>query len=725
MSNNIKEINNVKFRYSYNPEVTAALTKEEGGKRTRGWIFNEISWNEAEISNMIRTQSYIPSELKDGYKVASNVKKVYNIVLDFDQGEPTLESFITQVKDFRFKCVVHSTINHKKNQIDQKTGQPIPNSEKDKFRVIIPLKEPISLSEYESCCEFWLNKFPTLDKSSFQGNRYYMVSPKAEIYFHDTYMENGKTVEAKLLDVYAEKIISVPSKKRGKSVSEKKEGSFTLDDIVRLPDGTEIRYRDITEKTQVICPFCDPSKRQHPNNHNAFVDYNNAGNLYLYCSSESKTYWSNSEELDASKSRLFFNESIGYACRIVDYENSRGYSVFKNNDDWNSYCNTYKINPSCKTHLPRLRIVFDPSKPSGLQNEYYNLFHESGYLSEHDITLPILSGDEVLSEMALQTPVIYAILMNIFGEAEYLKRFLNWNAVILTKRMKTDTAWLITSKTQGIGKGLLFDRILRPIYGERQSILVQGERIGQKFNSQDQSLWLKVFDEVYAPSDARENLSRREWLKHIITAREHTIELKGVDPFQVTNHMNVILYSNNECPIFLEITDRRYNVVRNENAVKPQELPFYKGNNELRESVDSELKSFASLLLRYDCDIELANTAIETTAKTTIQEVTADAYEEFAEALRNKDTDYFLLSEIFPKSEKERMFSPHGDKSFEETEVESAISDGYIPSKYMSKICKYFFKGNYKQILARLRLKSVIKKTKNTGMAYISVYKIQ
>jgi len=715
------------IKYSYNPNITPQMSKDEAAKNTRGWLFNQISWEPAAVTEMIRTQSYIPSELRDGYKVNSNVKAVYNIILDFDKGAPTLEEFLIKAEGFHFTCAIHTTVNHKKLKKDSKTKKDIPDSAVDKFRVIIPLIEPISLSAYAASVAFWVKNFSTIDTTSFQGSRYFKVNPDAEVHFHDTYVDStGTTVEANFLDVFAEKIIPESFRKKsagnfGKEITEKNDGSFSINDVIRLADGCEIKYKDIIKKTQVFCPFCDHSKRQHPDVHNAFIDYNDAGQIYLYCSSEDKTYWCHSAEIISSKSSLFFNETVGYASRIDE----SGFVVFKNNDDWMNYCHFNDVNPACKIFLPRVKIIFDPAKPSGLQKEYFNMFQESDYLKGHNKTQPLLSGDEILADMEKETPVIYEIMMNLFGEAEYLKGFLNWHAVILQNRIKLDTAWLITSKEEGIGKGLMFDRILQPLYGKRQSMLVLGNNMAKNFNSQDQNLWLKVFDEVYSPGNAKENLARKEWLKYIITAREQTIELKGIDAFQVTNHMNLILYSNNECPIFLGSKDRRFNVIRNENAKKTMELSFYKNNIDMQERIAEELEKFAELLLSYDSDIDSANTAIDSIAKDKLKEVTADEYEAFAKALVDRDESFFLLNEVFPPSDSDKMFTPGISISPEGSEVELAIKDGYIPAKSMGRICKFHFIGHYKNILARLRLKGVEKLTKKVNGTPQSVYTIR
>ena len=87
-----KDNTNLKhFTYSWHSKVIAELTKEEGGKITRGWELVSTPWEEEQITGMLRSRSYLPSELRDGYKVKSNVKNVYAYALDFDKGSPSIE----------------------------------------------------------------------------------------------------------------------------------------------------------------------------------------------------------------------------------------------------------------------------------------------------------------------------------------------------------------------------------------------------------------------------------------------------------------------------------------------------------------------------------------------------------------------------------------------------------------------------------------------------------
>ena len=174
--------------------------------------------------------------------------------------------------------------------------------------------------------------------------------------------------------------------------------------------------------------------------------------------------------------------------------------------------------------------------------------------------------NQVVAELEKRCKVIYEILINIFGEKEYLERFINWISFILQERTKSYTAWLITSNVQGIGKDLLFIRILMPLFGEKQSQLMNGSRIAKNFNKIDMNCFLRGYNEVFSAGNAKENLHRKESLKDLITAPYQSIEIKGVDTFQTSNFMNFILFSNSEHPIFLDDEDRRFNVIRNDDA---------------------------------------------------------------------------------------------------------------------------------------------------------------
>ena len=703
-----------KLKYSYHPEVTFELTKELGGKKSEGWILSETNWNETDLTNLVKTISYLPSKLKDGHKVKESVEEVYFLTLDFDKNDPTLEEFKEKWKKTKFSWFLHTTVNHQRTISDE--GENIEAI--DKFRVIVPLSRTISLKELDAMKEVWLEKFPKIDKSCFDGNRYFKMNPNAITHLHNYTDLEGNVV---FLNPDDEKL---KAKKKKQGRPKKEEITISLDDEITLEDGSsKIKVKDVSGKTKIFCPYCDHSKRTHPHTHNAFIDLNEAGQYYIFCSSESKTYWQDSKEIDAAKSKLFWNESVG-GPSMIGYESYNGDGplyIFKNAADFDNYCVQKNIDPNIRSYLPRREIIFNPGLKGGLNDKYYNLFEESEYMKKDYSTLPPLPLNQVVDELEKRCKIIYEIMINIFGEKEYLERFINWISFILKERTKSYTAWLITSNVQGIGKDLLFIRILMPLFGEKQSQLLNGNRIAKNFNKIDMNCFLRGYNEVFSAGNAKENLHRKESLKDLITAPYQSIEIKGVDTFQTHNFMNFILFSNSEHPIFLDDEDRRFNVIRNDDAKKVSDLSIYRGLKHLQPDIENELNDFADIIFTLCYDKELANIPVETEAKNRLKALSKDEYAEFAEKLKAKDASCFLLEEVFPITDKERDM---GLKTDIAAMVEDMIDQhGAIPATYMSKICKYHFPHKtYRQNLERLKLKGVVSDNRRIGSVTMKVY---
>ena len=550
-------------------------------------------------------------------------------------------------------------------------------------------------------------------------------------------------------------------KKRGPGRPKKEEITFSVIDEVTLEDGkTKEIIGNITSKTKIFCPFCDHTTRTHPNKHNAFIDINDVGQYYIFCSSEDKTYWQDKKEIDAAKTKLFWNESVG-GPSMIGYESYNGDGplyIFKNAADFDNYCMQNNIDPNIRCYLPRREIIFNPGLHSGLNDRYYNLFEETEYMSKDYSTLPPLPLNQSVAELNNRCKVIYEIMINIFGEKEndlkiylspnqimfenslqetphpqvqlisrlieeeYLERFLNWIAYILQKREKSYTAWLITSNVQGIGKDLMFIRMLMPLFGDKQSQMMNGSRIAKNFNKIDMNCFLRGYNEVFSAGNVKENLHRKEMLKDLITAPYQSIELKGVDMFQSHNFMNFILFSNSEHPIFIDEEDRRFNVIRNDNAVKVSDLSIYREEKYLEPDIANELNEFANIIFTLEYSRELANKPIDSEAKNRLKALSRDDFEEFVEKLKAKDANYFMIEDIFPITDKDKLLGLSRSE-IAQMVIDTITSDGVIPATYMSRICKYHFNHyHYMSVLKRLKLKGLDEKNKRVGGTQMKVY---
>ena len=52
---------------------------------------------------------------------------------------------------------------------------------------------------------------------------------------------------------------------------------FSKNDEVILEGGKKVIICEVEENTKIFCPFCDHTIRTHPNNTNAILNVNNAG----------------------------------------------------------------------------------------------------------------------------------------------------------------------------------------------------------------------------------------------------------------------------------------------------------------------------------------------------------------------------------------------------------------------------------------------------------------
>ncbi len=117
-------------------------------------------------------------------------------------------------------------------------------------------QDQFHLKELDAMEEFWEEKFPLIDTTCFDGNRYFKMNPDAITDLHNYYDIDGNVV---FLNPDDEQL-QVKKKKPGRP--KKEEITISLDDEILLEDETtKIKVRDVTQKTKIFCPFCDHSNQ--------------------------------------------------------------------------------------------------------------------------------------------------------------------------------------------------------------------------------------------------------------------------------------------------------------------------------------------------------------------------------------------------------------------------------------------------------------------------------
>jgi hypothetical protein len=296
--------------------------------------------------------------------------------------------------------------------------------------------------------------------------------------------------------------------------------------------------------------------------------------------------------------------------------------------------------------IESVKLVFEPfKKEKWIEGNYVckNLFRPSELWKkayENRKKSELYENGDI--SFLVKYPHIQALLNNLFrSEYERLDYFINWLATALITLRKTGTA-IVLKGAQGTGKGVLYEQIIQPIIGEKYTYTFSNNDLKSNFNKNLQNKLFVVGNEI--KGDFREGNHIYETLKMWITDKDLRIEYKGKDAFQINNYFNVMIFSNNETPLQIQATDRRYSVFETNNrklldiAIKDFK---YKGTSEFIRGIREELEEFVKDLFRYDFDENRARIPAITEEKYNIYLASVKKSEIFANALRQKDREFF------------------------------------------------------------------------------------
>jgi len=220
------------------------------------------------------------------------------------------------------------------------------------------------------------------------------------------------------------------------------------------------------------------------------------------------------------------------------------------------------------------------------------------------------------------------------GSGEAYDRFINWLAYVYQNRTKSGTAWLLHG-VQGTGKGLLVDHVLGPIFGKDYVIKQQSRNLKAEFNGWMERAIIVNLDEFDVTDAGYEAGSVMQALKMWITDARLPIRAMHKESRMTDNYSNFILTTNAKSGLPVDDGDRRISFgVRQEKRldISPEEV----------ESIRSELDQFAGYLFGYEVDKQLAHTCLENEAKTLAKSLSRTSIEEFVDAVRLGNLQYFL-----------------------------------------------------------------------------------
>lgn len=222
-------------------------------------------------------------------------------------------------------------------------------------------------------------------------------------------------------------------------------------------------------------------------------------------------------------------------------------------------------------------LVFDPTGPLQ-QNGRINTFR--------GLPMEPIYDDEKCSY------IIALVHHLVNGEYDVFRFLMRWLAYPLQRvGAKMASAVLAHSSIQGSGKSLLFEEVMKPLYGEYGGTLGQHQLESQYTDWRSQMLFA-LFEEIFSGST---KFSHTGQLKQMITGKTQRIEKKFVSGWEEANHLNAVFLSNETQPFPIDPTDRRMLVIWPE---KKLPVPF-------RDALLEEIKAggvaaFLGYLLRVD-----------------------------------------------------------------------------------------------------------------------------
>lgn len=354
------------------------------------------------------------------------------------------------------------------------------------------------------------------------------------------------------------------------------------------------------------------------------------------------------------------------------------------------------------TRYPTFRVEFNPHDSEDRFNVWkksFNVFTPTSYMFQ--------KKDNEKIDLEVTCPRTFQLIRNLIPVDSERQHFINWLSYIFSNLNKARTSWVFTG-TQGSGKNLFFDHIIKPLFGQKQTMVVDDARLQSDFNGFMMNKLFIAFNEV-ANDDTSTKRSVKSKIKFLITDEKIIINEKHVKNFEIDNFTNIMFFSNEAIPILIETEDRRFNVVETGGKLKMVKS-FGADAEGFISSLNEELVDFAQYLLNYNYDARLVDEVIENEAKSSIQELSMNRFELFASKIKAKDWSWF--DENYPNNGNDFFGKDNRAGLMTEDQLRSGmvlrevllktyntINDGWVsPTKLTRQLNLYGVKINRKKI---------------------------
>ena len=326
------------------------------------------------------------------------------------------------------------------------------------------------------------------------------------------------------------------------------------------------------------------------------------GLLYLsFCDRATSTYWRGTYSQSTDVLQIFLATT---ETQLRDFSKQHGIPV--------------------SDYVPEWDIIFDPNSTIRVDigRKIINIFTPTEYMK----AVPVFTSS--------CPPTILKIITHALGgELLTVEHFINWLAFILQKKDKTKTAWVLHG-TQGTGKGILMNKVLRPLLGLAQTAIRRMEELDERYNTYMKGTLLLFIDEIQTKALINERSIIAKF-KNFITEDWISIRAMFSNAIEVRNYTNVIMASNMPDPVTIDKEDRRFNV----GGYQPVKLDITDAEI---DGLTAEIQQFHDFLFFYKLNEAKASTVLESIHRSTLISISESSIDTVASALLEGNFEFFI-----------------------------------------------------------------------------------
>lgn len=313
------------------------------------------------------------------------------------------------------------------------------------------------------------------------------------------------------------------------------------------------------------------------------------------------------------------------------YESTKDYksleNLFKNITGKDIDLSAFKerIKSTDENYL-EVKLKINPEDLKLVTDEEFNPFSNEEFIKQDNGTYKLnnfkpsvymLLDYELKKELKfyLENSAIGKLILHLVNyDRQRLYWVINWLAYFFQGLKKSQIA-LVLLGVQGSGKGILFNEIIKLLFGENFTKTINDKSLGANYLGGlfEKTLFLN-FDEISVSKFKGERI--KNLLKELITNSLISLEkkYKNFDK-EIPIYGQVLISSNELFALEIEPSDRRFTVFNTGGNLSHCNFLGYGSYEALSASIKNELEIFAIYLKNYQVDKKYANTALDTFEK--------------------------------------------------------------------------------------------------------------